>query len=116
MEFNEILNSLLAGYEQQDKGQDFDTFLKKKGQELGLSEEGMKKVEDASALIDNLALNIDSLQKAKEEGHSVKRWMMDKLEESLKPLEEGESKEKLVSILAEHVEKSMEVQLKRIEK
>ena len=115
MDFNEILNSLLTGYEQ-GIGQDIDAFLKEKGQELGLSEESMRKVEEASALIDKLALNIDSLQEAKEKGHSVKRWMMDKLEESLKPLEEGESKEKLVSILAEHVEKSMEVQLKRIEK
>lgn len=113
MDFNEILNSLLTGYEK-DKGQDIDTYLKEKGQEFGLSDEGMKKVEDASALIDKLSFNIDSLQKAKEEGHSVKRWMMDKLEESLKPLEEGESKEKFVSILAEHVEKSMEVQMKKI--
>ena len=115
MDFNEILNTLLTGYE---KGmeQDIDSFLKEKGQKLGLSDEGLKKVKDASALIDKLALNIDSLQEAKEKGHSVKRWMMDKLEESLKPLEEGESKEKLVGILAEHVEKSMEVQLKRIEK
>ena len=115
MDFNEILNSLLTGYEH-GMGQDIDAFLKEKGQELGLSDESLKKVEQTSALVDKLALNIDSLQEAKEKGHSVKRWMMDKLEESLKPLEEGESKEKLVSILAEHVEKSMEVQLNKIEK
>ena len=66
MEFNEILDSLLSGYEQ-GTGQDIGTFLKEKGQEFGLSDEGMKKVEDASALIDELTLNIDSLQKAKEE-------------------------------------------------
>ena len=115
MEFKDILDSLLSGYEQ-GGSQDVDSFLKVKGQELGLSDESLKKVEQTSALVDKLALNIDSLQEAKEKGHSVKRWMMDKLEESLKPLEEGESKEKLVSILAEHVEKSMEVQLNKIEK
>ena len=114
MEFNEILDSLLTGYEQ-GKGQDIGTFLKEKGQELGLSDDGLKKVEDASALIDKLALNIDSLQKAKEEGHSVKRWMMDMLEDSLKPLEEGESKEKLVNTLTDHLEKSIEVRLNNIE-
>ena len=114
MEFNEILDSLLAGYEQ-DKRQDIGTFLKEKGQEFGLSDESMKKVEDASALIDKLALNIDSLQKAKEEGRSVKRWMMDMLEDSLKPLEEGESKEKLVNTLTDHLEKSIEVRLNNIE-
>ena len=113
MDFNEILNSLLTGYEQ-GIGQDIDAFLKEKGQELGLSEESMRKVEEASALIDKLALNIDSLHKAKEEGHSVKRWMMDMLEDSLKPLEEGESKEKLVNTLTDHLEKSIEVRLNNI--
>ena len=114
MEFNEILDSLLSGYEQ-GTGQDIGTFLKEKGQELGLSDDGLKKVEDASALIDELTLNIDSLQKAKEEGHSVKQWMMDMLEESLKTLDEGESKVRLVNILTDHLEKGIEVQLNNIE-
>lgn len=114
MEFDKILDSLLSSYEQ-GTGQDIDLFLKEKGRELGLSEESMQKVEEASVLIDKISLNIDSLQKAKEEGRSVKRWIMDSLEEALKPLEEGESKEKLVNILTENAEKSIEVQLKSIE-
>ena len=114
MNFNEIIDSLLTGYEE-GGSQNMEAYLKEKGQELGLSEENMKKVEQAAAAIDRMSKNMDSLQEAKAKGLSVKDWMADKLEEAFKPLEEGEAKQKLVEKLTESIETAMSNSIKSLE-
>ena len=114
MEFNEILDALLTDYEQ-DKGQDIDIFLKEKGQELGLSEESMRKVEEASAFIDRLTAENESLQEAKKTGQNLKGWMMDKLEQSLQVVGPGEKKEQLVKALTEKTENIINNQFESME-
>lgn len=114
MEFKDILDSLLSGYEQ-GGSQDVDSFLKEKGQELGLSEENMRKVEEASAFIDRLAAENESLQEAKKTGQNLKGWMMDKLEQSLQVVEPGEKKEQLVKALSEKMENIVNNQIKSME-
>lgn len=114
MEFKDILDSLLSGYEQ-GGGQDIDSFLKEKGKALGLSEGNMKKVEDAAAFIDRLKAGAESLQEAKTNGESLKGWMMDKLEQSLQVVESGEKKEQLVEALTEKMDTMMNNQLSTIE-
>lgn len=114
MNFNEIVNHLLSGYEQ-GGSQDIDSFLKEKGRELGLTEDNMKKVEDAAAFIDRLEAGTESLQEAKAKGQSLKGWMMDKLEQSLQVVEPDEKKEKLVEALTEKMDKMMNNQLSTIE-
>jgi plasmid stabilization system protein ParE len=114
MEFKDILDSLLSGYEQ-GGSQDVDSFLKEKGQELGLSEENLRKVEEASAFIDRLAAENESLQEAKKTGQNLKGWMMDKLEQSLQVVEPGEKKEQLVKALSEKMENIVNNQIKSME-
>jgi hypothetical protein len=114
MEFKDILDSLLSGYEQ-GGSQDIDSFLKEKGKELGLTEDNMKKVEDAAAFIDRLEADAESLQEAKAKGQSLKGWMMDKLEQSLQVIEPGEKKEKLVEALTEKMDTMISNQLSTIE-
>lgn len=114
MNFNEIIDSLLTGYEE-GGSQNMEAYLKEKGQELGLSEENMKKVEQAAAVIDRMSKNMDSLQEAKAKGQRVKEWMADKLEEAFKPLEEGEAKQKLVEKLTESIETAMSNSIKSLE-
>lgn len=113
MEFKDIIDSLLTGYEQ-GGFQNMEAYLKEKGQELNLSEESMKKVEQAAAVIDRMSKNMDSLQEAKAQGLSVKEWMADKLEEAFKPLEEGDAKQKLVEKFSEVMETAMSNSLKTL--
>lgn len=114
MNYNEILESLLEGYEQGGQ-KDIDAYLKEKGQEFGLSQESMDKVEKSSTLINRMDDSLKSLHEAKSKGHSIKRWFMDRLEKVLTPVEDGEAKQQLIDKLSENANYVFENQLKAIE-
>ena len=114
MNYNEILESLLEGYEQSGQ-KDIDAYLKEKGQEFGLSQESMDKVEKSSTVINRMDESLKSLHEAKSEGHSIKRWFMDRLEKVLTPVEDGAAKQQLIDKLSENANNVFENQLKAME-
>lgn len=90
--FESILSSLLDSYEK-GGGQDIQALLSEKCEELGLTEESMKLVKDASEYIDKFAEKAASLEAARDEGISMKRWLTEDLENSMKKLSDEEKVE-----------------------
>ncbi len=114
MNFNDILEALLEGYEQGGHN-DIDAYLKEKRQEMGLSKASLDKVEQASALIDRMDEGLQSLSDAKDKGYSVKRWLMDRLENALGSVSDCEAKQHLIDKLSENANTAFENQLKTMD-
>lgn len=108
--FEKILSSLLDSYEK-GEGQDIDALLSEKSEELGLTEENLKLVKEASEYLDKFADKAASLEAAREEGISRKRWLTEDLEESMKEISDEEKAEVFESLsknLEEMVNKEAE--------
>lgn len=108
--FEKILSSLLDSYEKGGK-QEIETLLSEKSEELGLTEESMKLVKEASEYIDKFAEKAVSLEAAREDGISLKRWLSADLDNSMRDLsveEKTEVFEKLTDKLNEIVNKQTE--------
>ena len=80
--FEKILSSLLDSYEKGGK-QEIETLLSEKSEELGLTEESMKLVKEASEYIDKFAEKTNQLAEAQDDGISRKRWLTSDIEKSL---------------------------------
>ncbi|MBO5612677.1 MAG: hypothetical protein J5918_08790 [Prevotella sp.] len=104
MEINEIIESLLSGYESKETGKSINDFLKDKGLELNLSEDGLKKLDDASSIIDKMSENAESLQNAKNNGRSLKWWLMNKIKQLLKDFEQNDKKKQLVEVIYDKID------------
>ncbi len=87
--FEGILSSLLDGYEKSES-KDIDALLKEKNEELGLTEEGKTLIKKASEYIDKFSEKTESLEAAREEGISMKRWLTEDLEKGMKDLSDQE--------------------------
>lgn len=80
--FEDILSSLLDSYEK-SKSKDVDALLREKSEELGLTEESISLVKDASEYIDKFAEKTNQLAEAQDDGISRKRWLTSDIEKSL---------------------------------
>ena len=96
--FEGILSSLLDSYEK--GGKDIQALLSEKCAELGLTEASMKLVKSASEYIDKFAEKAESLVYAMNEGISMKRWLAEDLENSMKELSD-EEKVEIIEALSE---------------
>lgn len=90
--FEDILSSLLDGYEKSES-KDIDALLREKSEELGLTEESISLVKNASEYIDKFAEKTASLEAAREEGISMKRWLTENLDNSMAELSDEEKVE-----------------------
>ena len=90
--FEGILSSLLDSYEK-GGGQDIQALPSEKCEELGLTEESIKLVKGASEYIDKFAEKAESLEAARDEGISMKRWLSEDLGNSMKELTNEEQVE-----------------------
>lgn len=95
--FEGILSSLLDCYEKSES-KDINVLLSKKTEDLGLTEESMTLIKEASKYIDNFAEKTASLEDARDEGISMKRWMASDLEMSMKELADNEKAEIMEAI------------------
>ena len=90
--FESILSSLLDGYEKSES-KDINALLEEKSEELGLTEESKALVKNASEYIDKFAEKTASLEAAREEGISKKRWLTEDLDNSMVELSDSEKTE-----------------------
>jgi len=90
--FEGILSSLLDSYEKSES-KDIDSLLKEKSEEFGLTEESKSLVKKASEYIDKFAEKTASLESAREDGISMKRWLTEDLDNSMAVLSDDEKSE-----------------------
>lgn len=90
--FEDILASLLDSYEKSES-KDIDALLREKSEELGLTEESKALVKNASEYIDKFTEKTASLEAAREEGISMKRWLTEDLDNSMAELSDDEKTE-----------------------
>ena len=91
--FETILTSLLEAYEN-NPAQDIDALIEEKCKEWNLPEEQVVLLKETNALIDGFTENAASLEAAKVEGKSRKRWMLDEIDR----ITEGRSEEEKAQI------------------
>lgn len=77
--FDEILTSVLETYES-NPNQNLDSLISDECNKYGLSDEQVKLLKDVNDYIDSFANKAESLVKAKAEGKSRKRWIMEELD------------------------------------
>lgn len=77
--FDEILTSVLETYES-NPNQNLDSLISDECNKYGLSDEQVKLLKDVNDYIDSFADKAESLAKAKAEGKSRKRWIMEELD------------------------------------
>ena len=100
--FEKILSSLLDSYEKGGK-QEIETLLSEKSEELGLTEESMKLVKEASEYLDKFAEKTNQLAEAQDDGISRKRWLTSDIEKSLGDYAD-EGKAAIMQAISEQVE------------
>ena len=104
--FDTILTSLLESYEN-NPAQDIDALIEEKSKGWGLTEEQAALLKETNGYIDGFTENAASLEEAKANGKSRKRWMLEKID----CITEGRSEEEkaqIVSAISETNEKIIE--------
>lgn len=104
--FDTILTSLLESYEN-NPAQDIDALIEEKSKEWDLTEEQTDLLKATNDYIDDFTENAASLEDAKADGKSRKRWMLEKID----CMTEGRSEEEkaqIVSAISETNEKMIE--------
>lgn len=104
--FENILTSLLEAYEN-NPAQDIDTLIEEKCKEWNLSEEQVALLKETNELIDSFNEQAKSLEKAKADGWSRKRWMLNELDRITDGRSE-EEKSQIVSAISDTNEKVIE--------
>lgn len=104
--FDTILTSLLESYEN-NPTQNIDTLVEEKSKEWGLTEEQMTLLKETNGYIDGFTENAASLEEAKADGKSRKRWMLEKIDSMTEERSE-EEKAQIVSAISETNEKMIE--------
>ena len=100
--FEDILSSLLDSYEKSES-KDIDALLREKSEELGLTEESIALVKDASEYIDKFAEKTNQLAEAQDDGISRKRWLTSDIEKSLGDYAD-EEKAEIMQAVSEQVD------------
>lgn len=104
--FDTILTSLLENYEN-NPAQDIDALIEEKSKKWDLTEEQIALLKEANGYIDGFTENAASLEEAKAEGKSRKRWMQEKID-SMTEEHSEEERAKIVSAISETNEKMIE--------
>ena len=104
--FETILTSLLEAYEN-NPAQNIDALVEEKSKEWNLTDEQIALLKETNALIDGFTENAASLEEAKADGKSRKRWMLEKIDNMTEGRSE-EEKAQIVSTISETNEKMIE--------
>ncbi len=104
--FDTILTSLLESYES-NPTQSLDTLINEKCKEWNLLEEQIALLKDIITYIDTFTDKATSLENAKSEGKSRKRWMLEEIDKIIEGRSE-EEKAQIVSAISETNEKMIE--------
>lgn len=104
--FENILTSLLEAYEN-NPAQDIDTLIKEKCKEWSLPEDQINLLKETNGLIDSFNEHTNSLEKAKADGWSRKRWMLNEMERITEGCSE-EEKAQIASAISDTNEKAIE--------
>lgn len=104
--FETILDSLLESYEQNPE-KDLNEIINEKCNEIGISEESRQLLKETNEMIDAIEEKTSSLEKAKKEGRTRQRWVLDELERITEGRTE-EEKTTLISAISEANEKVKE--------
>lgn len=104
--FENILTSLLEAYEN-NPAQDIDTLIQEKCKEWNLPEEQINLLKETNELIDSFNEHANSLEKAKADGWSRKRWMLNEMDRITERCSE-EEKAQITSAISETNEKAIE--------
>lgn len=104
--FEKILTSLLEAYEN-NPAQDIDALIDEKCKEWNLSEEQINLLKETNGLIDSFNEHANSLEKAKADGWSRKRWMLNEIDRIVDGRSE-EEKAQIVSAISDTNEKVIE--------
>lgn len=112
----ELLSWMLEEYDKnRNRDFDFDEFMKEKVEELGLSEKSRKIIAEASEYIDDFAKKTTSLNAAREDGITTKRWLTDELGKATAELNEDD-REEVLKAVEESLEKTVELEMEQAEK
>ena len=93
--FDTILTSLLEHYED-NPAQDIDALIEEKCKEWNLTEEQVALLKETNGYIDGFTENAASLDEAKADGKSRRRWMLEKIDS----ITEGRSEEEKAQIVS----------------
>lgn len=104
--FENILTFLLEAYENNPE-QDIDVLIEEKCQEWNLSEEQINLLKETNGLIDSFNEHANSLEKAKANGWSRKRWMLNEIDRITNGRSE-EERAQIVSAISDTNEKVIE--------
>lgn len=104
--FETILDSLLESYEQNPE-KDLNEIINEKCDEIGISEESRQLLKETNEMIDAIEEKTTSLAKAKKEGKTRGRWVLDELERITEGRTE-EEKATLISAISEANENVIE--------
>lgn len=104
--FENILTSLLKAYENNPE-QDIDVLIEEKCQEWTLPEEQINLLKETNGLIDSFNEHANSLEKAKANGWSRKRWMLNEIDRITNGCSEKE-RAQIVSAISDTNEKVIE--------
>lgn len=112
----ELLSWMLEEYDKnRNRDFDFDEFMKEKVEELGLSEKSRKIIAEASEYIDDFAKKTTSLNAAREDRITTKRWLTDELGKATAELNEDD-REEVLKAVEESLEKTVELEMEQAEK
>ena len=104
--FENILTSLLEAYENNPE-QDIDVLIENKCQEWNLPEEQINLLKETNGLIDSFNEHANSLEKAKADGWSRKRWLLNEMDRITDGRSE-EEKAQIASAISDTNEKAIE--------
>lgn len=104
--FENILTSLLEAYENNPE-QDIDVLIEEKCQEWTLPEEQINLLKETNGLINSFNEHANSLEKAKANGWSRKRWMLNEIDRITNGRSEKE-RAQIVSAISDTNEKVIE--------
>lgn len=104
--FENILTSLLEAYEN-NPAQDIDTLIEEKCKEWRVPEDQINLLNETNGLIDSFNEHANSLEKAKADGWSRKRWMLNEMDRITDGYSE-EEKAQIASVISDTNEKAIE--------
>lgn len=111
--FDEILTEILKAVEE-NPSSNVDEVLAKKVAEMGLSEEGVKTLEETNSYLEAYNEAYERLKAAKEEGESRVAWIQDELQSIAdKHQLTDEQKEQLIADMSASCENALKTTLEK---
>ena len=104
--FDEIFNYLLKCYED-DQSQDIDKLIQEKCKEWNLPEDQIILLKETNEIIENFTKYAESLDKARAEGWTRKRWFLNEMDRIVKDRSQ-EDKSMIMSFISDTNESILE--------